>query len=480
MHLRPRYGTEALIKPSPPPDTSSGGFAALGRFLFGSRTGSSHAMIVPGKDGPDGKETLEEPTGESDLEEENPTESVEAMLKGVSSDGGGNGGSLTAGSTSASSSERVNSSSECAMVVPGGEEDGGGGVAAPEAAQPLAVGADAPFSDAAAAAAAAAAGVVAVAPAMADAADASSSSSEEEEESSSEEAEEGEGGGIYRVSSPQPGAVETTSVPEVAERETRATLLQSAKASAARVATSNVGEKPVLSWNRRSSRTARASAVRELAWSGDNGEGWDPSAGPLTPSTPKRSSGAPVRGRAASLLSGERKTGLAALQNKGPPARATRRALLEESKQRRVSENRPRQGIFETLRQRSSENFAATLADANRESPASRQDLGRSLGRQEKQPSPFADAVTVSPGSSSDENGSDEEKEAVGGEGIGVGGVGEAHLRGEGGGVDLGEGDSEEVEDDASDSDDDEEPDFWSKYGVIDASALDEDVEIEI
>ena len=35
----------------------------------------------------------------------------------------------------------------------------------------------------------------------------------------------------------------------------------------------------------------------------------------------------------------------------GPPARATRRALLEESKQRRASENKPRQGIFETLRQ---------------------------------------------------------------------------------------------------------------------------------
>lgn len=38
----------------------------------------------------------------------------------------------------------------------------------------------------------------------------------------------------------------------------------------------------------------------------------------------------------------------------------------------------------------------------------------------------------------------------------------------------------EEVEDDASDSDDDEEPDFWSKYGVIDQDALDEDAEIEI
>lgn len=40
--------------------------------------------------------------------------------------------------------------------------------------------------------------------------------------------------------------------------------------------------------------------------------------------------------------------------------------------------------------------------------------------------------------------------------------------------------DCDEVEDDASDSDDDEEPDFWSKYGVIDVAALDEDIEIEI
>ncbi|CAN0108702.1 unnamed protein product, partial [Laminaria digitata] len=77
---------------------SSGGFAALGRFLFGSRTGSTHAMVVPGKDGPDGKETLEEPTGdESDVDEREPAaERVETLLKDIS--GEGNGGSLTAGS----------------------------------------------------------------------------------------------------------------------------------------------------------------------------------------------------------------------------------------------------------------------------------------------------------------------------------------------------------------------------------------------
>lgn len=46
------------------------------------------------------------------------------------------------------------------------------------------------------------------------------------------------------------------------------------------------------------------------------------------------------------------------------------------------------------------------------------------------------------------------------------------------GGVDGG-GDDNEVEENSDDSSD-EEPDFWSKYGVIDAAALDEDVEIEI
>lgn len=35
----------------------------------------------------------------------------------------------------------------------------------------------------------------------------------------------------------------------------------------------------------------------------------------------------------------------------GTPARTARRALLEESKQRRTSDSKPRQGIFETLRQ---------------------------------------------------------------------------------------------------------------------------------
>lgn len=119
--------------------------------------------------------------------------------------------------------------------------------------------------------------------------------------------------------------------------------------------------------------------------------------------------------------------------------------------------------------------------------------MGRSLGHHEKlsspYPSPFAGAVDVSPESSSGEDyletAGDEEKEerqgeegGVGGGGVGGGGV---VLRAGGGGVGLGGGvDSEEVEDDASDSDDDEEPDFWSKYGVIDAAALDEDVEIEI
>ena len=42
----------------------------------------------------------------------------------------------------------------------------------------------------------------------------------------------------------------------------------------------------------------------------------------------------------------------------------------------------------------------------------------------------------------------------------------------------------DEVEDDevepAGSDDDDEEPDYWSKYGVIDPAALDEDAEIEI
>ena len=49
-----------------------------------------------------------------------------------------------------------------------------------------------------------------------------------------------------------------------------------------------------------------------------------------------------------------------------------------------------------------------------------------------------------------------------------------------GGGLLDGVDDVQEVEDDESDSDDDAEPDYWSKYGVIDAAALDEDVEIEI
>lgn len=40
--------------------------------------------------------------------------------------------------------------------------------------------------------------------------------------------------------------------------------------------------------------------------------------------------------------------------------------------------------------------------------------------------------------------------------------------------------DVEEVEDDESDSDDDDDDDYWSKYGVIDDAALDEDAEIEI
>lgn len=46
--------------------------------------------------------------------------------------------------------------------------------------------------------------------------------------------------------------------------------------------------------------------------------------------------------------------------------------------------------------------------------------------------------------------------------------------------VDLGDIDYEQVENDESDSDEDSEPDYWSKYGVIDAAALDEDAEIEI
>lgn len=51
------------------------------------------------------------------------------------------------------------------------------------------------------------------------------------------------------------------------------------------------------------------------------------------------------------------------------------------------------------------------------------------------------------------------------------------------GGVTAIEDDLEEVDYDEVDpgsDEEDEEPDFWSKYGVIDAAALDEDAEIEI